>query len=249
MVSKQVIVFDLDSTLAISKQPLSDEMAELLTRLLEKYRVGVISGGKFGQFQKQVIDRLSPLKPQFDRLYILPTSGANFWRFEGSEWTEVYNHKLEPHDAERIQAVLEAGAKELGFWEAKPWGDIIEDRGTQVTFSALGQQAPPDAKKAWDPDRSKKVALKDYAAQRLPEFEVRVGGTTSVDVTKVGMDKGFGVGELMKVLGLTKDDILFIGDELKEGGNDYPVKALGVDCIEVDSVDETAQEIRKLLAE
>jgi hypothetical protein len=142
---------------------------------------------------------------------------------------------------------LTEGAKELGFWEANPWGEVIEDRGSQVTYSALGQSAPVDAKYEWDGDGSKKRRLRDYAAERLPDLEVRVGGSTSVDITRKGIDKAYGIGRLMKQLNVSPDQLLFIGDRLGEGGNDYPVRALGVRWLEVTCWQDTARYVQDLL--
>lgn len=88
--------------------------------------------------------------------------------------------------------MLRAGAQDLGLWAEETWGPALEDRGSQVTYSALGQAAPVDAKLAWDPDNSKKEALRAYAAERLPDLEVRSGGSTSIDITKRGIDKAYG---------------------------------------------------------
>ncbi len=144
-------------------------------------------------------------------------------------------------------SILEEGAKKLGYWEEKTWGNILEDRDCQITFSALGQSAPPEEKYKWDPDNSKKQKLRDYAAERLPNLEVRVGGSTSVDVTKLGIDKAYGMNKLIDMLDISMDDILFIGDRLEEGGNDYPVKAMGIDTIAVEKWEETALVIEGIL--
>src|SRR5699024_10362866 len=121
----------------------------------------------------------------------------------------------------------------LGLWEAHPSGDIIEDRGSQVTFSALGQRADLAVKNAWDPTGEKKEALRAAVARRLPGLEVRSGGSTSVDITRNGIDKAYGMTRLAEQTGIALGEMLFIGDRLDEGGNDYPVKAIGVPCMEV----------------
>jgi phosphomannomutase len=239
---RQLIAFDLDGTLAVTKSAISDAMARCLGDLLSLYEVCVISGGNFDQSKVQLIDRLEVSAEQMSRLHIMPTSGTSYFRFDDRNlaWVLQYSEELPPDKRARIIDVLTAGAKKLGYWEAEPRGDIIEDRRSQVTFSALGQEAPPEKKYAWDPDGAKKESLREYAAQRLPDLEVRVGGTTSVDVTASGIDKAFGMRNLMTALGLTVDDILFFGDKLDEGGNDYPVKAIGIDTIAVKGWEETA---------
>jgi hypothetical protein len=93
----------------------------------------------------------------------------------------------------------------------------------------------------------KKLALRDYAQQRLPDLEVHVGGTTSVDVTKAGIDRAYEMRRLMTALGVAIGDILFFGDKLDEGGNDYPVKAMGIDSIAVKGWEDTALALRAII--
>lgn len=244
---KKLIAFDLDDTLAVTKSPIEDRVAELLARLLEHFEVCIISGGKFEQFKTQVVDRLEATEEQLAKLHLMPTCGTRYYRFLSDSWEEVYAENLTEKQKKEIISVLESGARELGLWEGEPYGEIIEDRGSQITFSALGQLAPPEAKYKWDPDGTKKHRLRDYAAPKLPEVEVRVGGTTSIDVTMIGIDKAYGMKKLMEQLKIRKRDILFIGDKLEEGGNDYPVKAFGIDCLEVPSWQETARVLQGIL--
>ena len=224
-------------------------MAGLLRDLLSPYEVCVISGGAFEQFRLQLIERLDASPEQLSRLHIMPTSGTNYLRFDthSGEWISQYSEDLAPETRSRIVEVLTAGAKTLGYWEPKPCGPIIEDRGSQITFSALGQEAPAARKYAWDPDGSKKRSLRDFAAQRLSDLEVHVGGTTSVDVTNTGIDKAYGMRKLMAAVGLTSDEILFFGDQLSEGGNDYPVKSVGIDTISVRDWEETALAVQAIV--
>lgn len=245
---KKVIAFDLDGTLAASKSAITSQMSELLGKLLDRYLVCVISGGKYEQFQSQLISNLDVSDEELHKLHLMPTCGTRYFRFAHGEWEQVYAEELDSEGRKRIAQVLTEGAKELGLWEEKTWGDIIEDRGTQITFSALGQEAPVDAKHAWDADGAKKAALRDYVAPRLPEFEVRTGGTTSVDITKKGIDKAYGMQKLQETLSVTKDEILFIGDALQEGGNDYPVKAAGIDSIAVKNEKDTAKLIAEIIS-
>ncbi|MDY6810599.1 HAD-IIB family hydrolase [Gordonia sp. HNM0687] len=233
-----LVMFDLDDTLAPSKSPLPDQMAAVLARMLDDTMGCVISGGRFTQFEKQVIARLGDFRGAAN-LHLMPTCGTQYVRWSGTEWETVYAEFLSDDEKKRTLDVLETGARELGLWETQTWGPILEDRGSQITFSALGQTAPVDAKSAWDPDGAKKEALRAYAAERLPDLEVRSGGSTSVDVTKKGIDKAYGARKLMDILNLDIGDILFFGDRLDEGGNDRPVQDLGITSIAVDGWEDT----------
>ncbi|WP_433891944.1 HAD-IIB family hydrolase [Streptomyces sp. CA-111067] len=248
MLPARVVVFDLDDTLALSKAKISPRIARCLTALLAEAQVCIISGGRLQQFQTQVLDEL-PLEPeQAARLHLMPTCGTRYLRWESGDWREVYYETLSDDEIALVTKVLTDGATELGLWESRTWGEIIENRGSQVTFSALGQQAPHQVKAAWDPDGGRRAALREYAAARLPGLEVRSGGSTSIDVTREGIDKGYGMRKLMSHLDVGLDDLLFFGDRLDEGGNDYPVRAMGVRCVAVSSWQQTADYVERLLS-
>lgn len=243
---KKVVVFDLDGTIATSKLPITATMADLLEHLLKTHQVCIISGEKFEQFNKQVLSKLDPTA-DLASLHIMPTCGTRYFRFKDGNWEQLYSEDLPADDRAKIVETLTAGAKELGLWPEKSWGEIVEDRGTQVTYSALGQEAPIEAKSVWDPDGAKRMKLRRYVLDHLDGYEVDVSGTTSVDVTKAGIDKAYGVKKLEEMLHLTNDDLVFVGDQLRPGGNDHPVKAMGVDSIEVDDWHETAKVIKEQL--
>ena len=237
----KLFAFDLDDTLAPSKSPLEPRMVAALSSLLRHVPVAIISGGAFGQFRTQVVDRLTSLDSEMlGRLHLLPTCGTQYYVHRADGWQRVYAETLTPEQISAAWTALEEEARRLGLWESHTWGPILEDRGSQVTFSALGQSAPVDAKAAWDPDGSKKAALRDAAASRLPDLEVRSGGSTSVDVTRRGIDKAYGMRRLVDITGIAAGDVMFVGDRLDEGGNDFPVIATGVRTHAVTGWEETA---------
>jgi phosphomannomutase len=240
---KKVLAFDLDDTLAVTKSPISDRMAALLGRLLEYYDVCVITGGTFKQIRLQVIDRLSVSPQQLVRFHAMPTCGTRYYRYDTlrNEWESQYAEDLSEKERAHIINVLEKTAKNMGIWCDKPAGKIIEDRISQITMSALGQQATPEDKYAWaEKFKDVRPVYRDKVAEQLPGLEVRIGGTTSTDITRPGIDKAYGIGKLIDALDISKDEVLFFGDKLNEGGNDYPVKAMGIDSIAVDGWETTA---------
>jgi len=247
---KKLLAFDLDDTLAITKSPISDHMAETLSKILEEFDVCVISGGRFEQFRLQIVDRLHIEPNKLSRLHLMPTCGTQYYRYNELDqvWEQQYAEDLTEDQKRRVFDVLEASSRELGLWPGNPAGEVIEDRGSQITFSALGQKATPEDKYAWDPDGSKKLAIRDHAARYLPDLEVRSGGTTSIDVTRIGIDKAYGMQKLIEELDISKDDILFFGDKLQEGGNDYPVKEMGIDCLDVSRWEDTVNRLETILA-
>lgn len=247
---KKIIAFDLDDTLAVTKSPISDRMSELLGELLDKYDVCIISGGKYEQFERQVVNRLEAPTHLLNRLHLMPTCGTRYYRYDElkEKWALQYAEDLTAKQKEQIIKALEESAKEVGLWVDKPYGEIIEDRESQITYSALGQQAPAEEKYSWaEKYAEEKKLLREKVAERLPDLEVRLGGSTSIDVTRIGIDKAYGMEKLIDALDTDKSEILFIGDKLEEGGNDYPVKAMGIESIAVHGWEDTAFVIEGIL--
>jgi hypothetical protein len=243
---KKLIVFDLDGTIAESKSPLDAEMATLLSGLLAVVKVAIISGGNWPQFQKQVLSHLA-LDPHLKQLSILPTCGTKFYQFETS-WKRLYSEDFTDEEKKKIQDSLKKTIDSSGFKPEKTWGEAIEDRGSQITFSALGQEAPIEAKEKWDPDFCKRKKMKVILDKLLPGFSVRLGGTTSIDITKPGIDKAYGIRKLRDTLGIAIQDMIYVGDALFPGGNDFPAKEAGALCIQVRDPDESKRVIEAIIA-
>jgi HAD superfamily hydrolase (TIGR01484 family) len=241
-----LIVYDLDGTLAESKSSLDPKMSALLYDLLGTVKVAIISGGNWPQFEEQVLSHL-PHDERLVNLSILPTCGTQFFQYNG-EWKKLYSEDLTADEKEKIVSSLETAVEQAGFKAAKVWGEVIEDRGSQITFSALGQQAPLEEKEKWDPDYTKRKKIKAILDSLIPEFSIRMGGATSIDVTKPGIDKAYGIRKLRDILGISLKEMIFIGDALFAGGNDYPAEQAGVVSIPVRGPDETKPVTEAIIA-
>ena len=243
---KRLIVFDLDGTLAESKSSLDAEMATLLGNLLSIVKVAVISGGNWPQFEKQLLSNLSH-NAKLKNLSLLPTCGTKFYKFELG-WEKLYSEDFTEKEKEGIISSLKQAVGLLDVKVERTWGEQIEDRGSQITFSALGQQAPIEEKKKFDPDYTKRKNIKATLDKIIPEFSVRLGGTTSVDVTKPGIDKAYGIRKLRDTLHIEIDEMIFVGDALFPGGNDYPAKEAGALSIQVRDPNESKRVIEAIVA-
>lgn len=272
---KQVLAFDVDQTLNVAKTPIPKEIAEVLIKLLRAdFKICPISGQKFDQFLVQIVDPLlenGATALDLTNLHLFVAQGTQYYRYEPvtkklgpvevsvvfetsdyslKNWKKIYNYPLTDEQVKTITAALEESAKELGFWEEdklKTGDEIIENRLSQVTFSALGQKAGTKEKYAWDPDCKKREKIVAKAKKRAPEFEFEIGGTTSINAFVPGMNKVFGMAHLMEELGVKKKDILYFGDMTQPGGNDYPVVEMGIDTITVRSHEDTAFALRGIL--
>ena len=244
---KKLVAFDLDNTLAASKQALEPFMQEALADLLGVADVAIISGGDWPQFEKQVASRL-PARANIDRLWLLPTTGTKLYKHDGQGWHALYAELFDDELKRKILDAFRASLDATGFKPEQTWGEIVEDRGSQITFSALGQQAPLDAKEAWDPDFTKRKVIQADLQQRLPGLSINMGGATSIDITREGVDKAYGLRKLSETSGFPLESFLFMGDAIFPGGNDYPAKTMGLDTVKVRDPQETASVIAGIVA-
>jgi HAD superfamily hydrolase (TIGR01484 family) len=243
---KKLVVFDLDGTLAESKSSIDEEMAGLLNRLLSIMKAAVISGGDWSQFKKQIIDNL-PSGTNLKNLSILPTTGAKFYEYKNS-WKKLYSENLTKQEKEKVLQSLKEAINKTGTIIAKTWGEQIEDRESQITFSGLGKKAPLEAKSKWDRDVAKRQKMKAVLDTLIPKLSVRLGGTTSIDITKPGIDKAYGIKKLSEILAIDEKEMIFIGDAIFPSGNDYPATKTQATCIHIDTPTETKRVIEAIIA-
>lgn len=243
----RVVAFDLDNTLARSKKPMSRVMGQRLSELTRRIPVAIITGGRFELIDSQV---LSMLEPRADRshLHLMPTSGTRYYRWDGSQWHCEYAHDMRPEDRRDVIVSLERHAREQGIWSEHPWGERIEDRGSQITFSALGQQAPIDEKESWDPENTKKNRLAEAVAADFPQLAVHSGGSTSVDISQRGIDKAYAVRSLASILNVAVRQIVYVGDRMDPDGNDYPAAMAGAVALRVSGPEDTLRVCDELIA-
>lgn len=246
--AKKLIVFDLDNTLTQSKMAIGKDMAKLICALLSKKTVAVISGGSFLLLQKKFLSYLKCPKKLFNNLVLLPTSGSSFYKYKKGKWCLVYQHVLSQKDKKQIKAAFSKALIDINYkMPKKTYGSIIEDRKTQITFSALGQKAPLMKKREWNKRQDRRQEIKKALERYLPQFEIRIGGLTSIDITKKGIDKAYAVEQITKILKTSKNEIVFVGDAFFKGGGDYPVKRTGVETLETSGPEETKTFIRFLV--
>lgn len=250
----KIVAFDLDGTLAESKQALSEDMAVLLAQFALKYPIAVISGGSYLQFEKQFLPMWGKsVQKNLEinkNLVLLPTSGTQVYRYDmaSSSWKETDEHSFSAQKKQIILAELQKVITSGDFGiPQEHYGDYVEDRGTQITFSGLGQLAPLVKKVTWDPTFAKRKKIKAILEANIPGIEASIGGSTSIDILPKNFDKAVGLELLLKTLNFSKKDIIYVGDAMFPGGNDYPVERAGIVSLTVSGPKDTAMIIQKWL--
>ncbi|MDZ4226443.1 MAG: HAD-IIB family hydrolase, partial [Patescibacteria group bacterium] len=224
----KLVAFDLDGTLAESKQRVSAQMGELISRLLEVMPVAIMSGASFKQFETQLLPALPASEAQLKKLYLFPVNAAMCFVFKQEKWQAQYDHSFNSAERGRIILAIHEALEETGLVNIperkKEWGEQIEDRGAQIAFSMLGQQAPLEAKQ--EQHRTHEDArdrFREALTRRLPDFSILEGGLTTLDITKKGVSKAYGIRRLIEFTSISVSEMLYVGDALQEGGNDAVV--------------------------
>ena len=251
--NKKIIAFDLDGTLTVSKSAIMPEMSELVKHLAQKKIITIISGGAFKQFQTQFLPIFYNNNTAMSLIYnliLLPTSGSQRYEYdaEKKDWVmtdkEPLNAEIKNKVKKVLQEIIDSGLYDI---PKNPKGEIIEDRDTQLSFSALGQDAPIAEKKLWDPDQKKRQKIKAAIEPKIPEVSIGIGGTTTLDILQKGFNKAVGLMRYLDKIGLDKMDLLYVGDALFPGGNDYSVFEAGIETIAVKGPEETELIIKNWL--
>ncbi|MEK7151366.1 MAG: HAD-IIB family hydrolase [Patescibacteria group bacterium] len=244
----KLVVFDLDGTLAPSKESVDAEMALLIQQLLEKKLVAVIGGGKYELFEQQLVSKLDLSEQLLSKLFLFPMTSTVFYRYNNGAWQRVYNIEFSSEEKKKILDAFDKAFVELNYHPEDTYWKVVEDRGSEITFSALGQNAPADLKIEWNKENSEfRFKIIEILHKYIPEMEVRAAGLTSIDVTHKGIDKEYGMKQIKNHLGVDFDEMIFIGDSLYPGGNDEPVLRTGVTCIKIEGPEDTKKIIRDLI--
>ena len=244
----RAVIFDLDNTLSEAFKPPHPHVASRLHLLLELMPVAIMTGASFSRMDEHLLPSL-PKDADKTRLYLFPDTAAQCYVWESGVWKSLYKLTFTDEEYHNILKVFDEALVQTGVIEGAPrWGELYLARDVQITFSAIGVDAPSEEKAAWDPDRSKRATLKKILDAKLPGFDVRISGRTAIDITRSGVDKAYGVRWLAKRLGIHPSDMLFVGDDLRPGGNDAVVIPTGIETVQVAGPHETAGAIDTLIA-
>ena len=237
--TKKIIFADVDDTVCPSTQPLQAPIGGGTQRLIDSGRMlAFISGSTVAQLWEQLGKALS------GDFQLLGASGTHYVRVKAGQREEVYQFAMPEAERARILGAIRGLAGRHAVSSMTTADDQVQDRQSQITFSAIGRHAPDALKRSFDPTGNLRAAWVLELAKELGEgYSIRVGGTTPIDVTRSGLDKGWGIKEFLKFHRLDAADAVFFGDKLKEGGNDYPARAV-VECVEVRSLDDTLSQLR-----
>ena len=223
MENKKHLFFDMDKTIAPARQPILPEMFDLLSSLDQD--ITIVSG--------QLTEKIAWQSNNLSAIY-LGNNGNHAVDVDGSLLWQ--NPDLTPLEQAEIMAYIKTITAALPHIPNPDWNPV-ENRGSQITFSPIGNTAPTDIKMAYDPDRKKREALMAEFPFESDTIMLKIGGSTSLDFFSKTGHKGTNVARLIELKGWSKDDCIYYGDGLYPGGNDELVIGV-IDTVAVtDNVD------------
>lgn len=229
MQHKKHLFFDMDMTVAPSRQPITQKMYDLLTSLTED--IVIVSG--------QLVDKIQWQSNDLPAIRL----GQNGNHAVDIDGRELWNITLSPDHKQQILNHIEKLVAILPNPPNSDWHPI-EDRGGQITFSPVGNTAPVEIKMSYDPDIKKRFALLKEIPFESDELVVKIGGSTSLDYFHKDSNKGTNVKKLIELKGWDADECIYYGDGLYPGGNDEAVIGV-IETVPVESDEDTYE---KLLA-
>lgn len=232
MKSYKHLFFDLDQTVAPSRQPILPEMYKLLDSLSQD--IIIVSGQEVSKIGWQSNNLPS---------YTLGQNGNHATNVENQElWNVLLDEKYKKEILAHIDALVKILDHDLNY-EWTP----IEDRGSQITFSPIGNTAPVEKKKVYDPDRAKRKRLLDSVPFVSDDLVVKISGSTSVDYIHKDRHKGTNIQKLIDLMSWNEKDAIYFGDSLFPGGNDEAVIGV-IETIPVEDHVDTYNKLKNLLS-
>jgi len=208
MQNKKHLFFDMDKTIAPSRQPILTDMFNLLDSFDQDI---IIVSGQHNEKIAWQSNNLPAIRLGQNGNHGVDLDGTELWNFPltDSERAEIMAHIAS------ITALLDT--------TPNPDWTPTEDRGAQITFSPIGNEAPVELKRAYDPDMQKRLHLLAQAPFVSDELVVKIGGSTSLDYIHKDRNKGTNVQRLIDLKGWKAADCIYYGDGLFPGGNDEAV--------------------------
>ncbi len=233
--SKKLICFDLDGTLTQHRTSMTPESKAVLDTLRQRYEVIMVGGGNCRRIYKQMNEY---------PITILGNYGMEESHIVDGVFTMVREDKAEI-DRKFFDKTLAILRKKHGYASYK--GETAEyHESGMVTFGLLGTKPDQADKLSFDPDKVKRRAMLPDVQEAFKGYNIFIGGTTSFDITPGGYNKYDAVMKYASEHGYTLDQILFVGDDFTDGGNDSQIRLRGMDYIRIDDYTRVGEKVRFL---
>ena len=219
---KKLLVFDLDGTLSNHRTPMPEESRALLDALGKRYHLVMCGAGNVARVFNQMGNY--PIE-------LIGNYGMMEAKVENGELV-VTKQIVTEVDKEFFLRETNRLREKYGYTEYA--GEPIEWHPSgMVTFALIGTKAKREDKHLFDPDRAKRRVMYPEVLEIFKDYTVFIGGSTSFDIVAKQYNKYDATMEYAKRHGYTKEQVLFFGDDMGDGGGDSHVRLGGMDYIHV----------------
>lgn len=198
-------VFDVDGTITQTRSKIEEDFSVRFIEFCKHNNVVLVSGSTKEMIQEQIPENILNLV----KLYTC--SGVEGCSLDIDYELNDDSLLAELHYYSRINTFPHKA------------GNHIQIRKGMINFSIPGRDATMEQRKyfvEWNKEKKAMEHIRDKLEKKFPSYEFRLGGETSVDITKKGINKSIVAKDL-----LTLDEkafIIFFGNQILDG-NDYPL--------------------------
>jgi len=226
MSKNNIIVFDVDGTLAESSLEIMDENAIILNQLREKYEIAVCGGGTLDKILKQMKNKIyfdhyfSECGCVYDKNTTSITNDMNL--------TTIYKKNIRTHFLyDKINILIKECLSYFSKVEYTVTGHFIDLRCGIIYVSCIGMQATEEERKYFKSLNKNDIIRKDLLEilhNKLRELNIEneisvtYGGTVGIAIYPHEYDK------IQILETITKDNydkIIYFGDKYEIDGNDH----------------------------
>lgn len=203
-------IFDVDGTLTPSRQKIDKGFADFFEDFCQTNHVYLVTGSDRNKTREQLTYK------------ILKNSKMAF-QCAGNEVYQGYDlvYKNEWLPEKELVNFLEEELNNSKF--NLRTGKHIEFRPGMINFSIIGRNCDLLERQSYvhyDRETDERRTIAKKVKLRFPEIDVFVGGETGLDIFPLG----YGKEQCVDKIRTSKDDkLIFFGDQVVPGGNDYDI--------------------------
>ncbi|KDQ19188.1 hypothetical protein BOTBODRAFT_28674 [Botryobasidium botryosum FD-172 SS1] len=218
---KKLVLFDVDGTLSLARQPASPEIIDILQRLRKRLVIGFVGGSDLVKISEQLAVQGRPVTDDFD--YVFAENGLTAYKLgKPLESQSFIKHLGEDRYKKIVNFVLHYIA-DLDIPIKR--GTFIEFRNGMMNISPIGRNASIQERldfEAYDKIHGIRKAFVAILQSHFANYGLTfaIGGQISFDVFPNGWDKTY---SLRHVEDEGFEEIHFFGDKTYKGGNDYEI--------------------------
>jgi len=220
----KIYIFDVDGTLTPSRQKMTNEFREFFEQWAIHNTFYLVTGSDLPKLQEQ----LQGTEILTDGIFTC--CGNEYWQSDPAVHPKhcdlIYENKFKPPENLLTYLGFQIKISDTPVHST----NHREDRGAMLNFSVVGRDCTLEERQQyfeWDKESGEREKIADEVRRGWPELDAVIGGQISIDIYPKGKDKSQILEHIRdRNIVTSKDEYIFIGDGIENGGNDYPLAKL-----------------------